>query len=367
MPEPFDRYAVIMAGGHGERFWPLSSPGRPKQLLRIADPKRSLLGLALDRAQLVVPLSRIYIATSVDLVGPIARDIPEFPREQILAEPCKRNTSGALSWATANILARAPESAAQGSIAVLASDHIIQPAEDFQQTLQAAFEVAESSGALGTIGIKPTRPETGYGYIEVDTLRNITADIACFYAQSFHEKPSAIRANEYLQDGRYYWNSGMFIWTIGSFLEELSHAAPALANGVKSIAEALAKGQSDQARVEFEALPDISIDFALMERARNVSMTESSFSWDDLGSWDSLRRALPVDHEGNLQIGDAAVLDSKNCLVVNDSSNQLISVLGAEDMVVVATEKAILVCPASRAQEVRKMVRHLESQNRDRV
>lgn len=366
---PHERYAVIMAGGSGERFWPLSRQTRPKQLLKLAHPEHTLLEQTVNRLAGLVPTENILIATAPHLVGPSQAHLIGLPAANIQAEPHKRNTAGCLVWVAANLLAKDPDARAKVSMAVLAADHRISPDDGFQATVSKALDVAENHNSIVTIGIKPDRPETGYGYIEVDqTSANQGDDRVVIRAvKQFREKPDAATAEQFLASGGFLWNSGTFFWTLDTFLTELENAAPELYQATLRLADLLRTGDSQGASEAFAALPSISIDYALMEKARKVAVAQAAFDWDDVGAWDALDRSLPTDEQQNVGRGDVVSVDSKSCIVVNDHPGITTCLLGVEGLVVVVTEDAVLVCPKERAQDVRAVVEALKNKGVPKV
>lgn len=361
------RLGVIMAGGSGERFWPLSRKSRPKQLLRLTPAGETMLGEAVDRARTLCGAENVWIAAAPHLRAAIAAALEGFPSRDILAEPHKRNTAGCLVWVAANLLARDSDARGNWSMAVVTADHRITPTEGFERTARAALETVERDGGLATIGIPPTRPETGFGYIEVGPSASDHEGIAVHAVQRFREKPSLEDARAYVESGRFLWNSGMFFWTLDGFLAELEVAAPVLAAAIPDIAHALATGDEAEASRVFEALPSISIDYALMEKARRVFVARADFEWDDLGSWDALDRSFPRDESGNVTVGDTVLVDTRDCVVYSANPQVVTAVVGMEDVVVVVTDDAVLVCPKSRSQEVRRVVEELGVRNPSKV
>lgn len=329
-------YGVIMAGGSGERFWPLSTPAMPKQLLDLTGSGDSLLAQA--KARLVPVVDELFVSTTELLREPIL-DSGLFTEDQILAEPAKRNTAGALIWSMAKLSAA---TAGPFLCAVTTADHAISPDEAFQADVRQALVYAENEDALVTIGIPPTRPETGYGYIEIGDAPKVSR---------FTEKPDPELATSFLAAGNYLWNSGMFFWRSDTFERELKMAESTMGAIYVRIADALRTGVDPAAA--FEELPSISIDYALMERAKRVACFPATFRWDDVGTWDSLLRTVPLDNEGNAIVGKATLLNTTRCVVYNGSGRTL-CVSGLDDQIIVATCDAMLVTPMSRAQDVRE-------------
>ncbi len=355
-----ERVIVIMAGGSGQRFWPLSRERRPKQLLRLADPDRSMLEQAIDRAAGLVGPERVFVVTGRHLVEPIRAAGTVLSPAQILGEPCRRNTAGCLVYAAAAIQTALGAAADDIVLGILTADHRILDPAAFQATLATAMGAAEAQDALVTIGIEPTRPETGYGYIEAG------APVAAggpgvLAVRRFHEKPNAEAAARYLAQGGFYWNSGMFFWRLSVFLDEFTHAAPPYAHACRVMAAALACGDQAAADAAFAALPDRSIDYALMEKARRVLVVPGRFAWDDIGAWDALERSLPADDRGNVAVGAPVLVDCDGCIVVNGpgAAGMAVAVVGVRDLVVVASPDGVLVVPKAQAQRVKEAVEAL--------
>ncbi|MCW5943222.1 MAG: mannose-1-phosphate guanylyltransferase [Fimbriimonadaceae bacterium] len=356
------RYAVIMAGGSGERFWPVSRKSRPKQFLPLGARGKTMLEEAVERIVPLVGAERTVVATVPHLTMK-ADEILDGAVE-VFAEPLKRNTAGALVWAAAHIEARV--GSREATMAVLTSDHRIGPAERFRSCVDAAFALAERDATLVTIGIEPTRPETGFGYIEIDgdTIESVGEE-SVYRVRAFREKPSLERAKEFLGHGDFYWNSGMFFWTLATFADELGRVAPKHRDVLDRLVPLVRAGNREDAERTFAELPDISIDYALMEKARRVSMVRASFEWDDLGSWDALDRHLEGDDHDNRAIGEAILHSTEGTTVFNDAPDMTVCVAGVKDLVVVATADAVLVCDKHRAQQVRDIVQKLKTRNRE--
>lgn len=357
--------SVIMAGGSGERFWPVSRRLRPKQLLCLTDPEKCMLEEAIERILPLVPSDKIFIASNVLLQQPLRDALDQIPHENILCEPMRRNTAGCLVYAAAHALARWGDEAGDLLMAVTTADHRIGDLELFQDTVQAALNTAAEHDALVVMGIKPTRVETGYGYIEIaESGHPISSEngIEIYPAASFREKPKPEDAERYVQSGRFYWNSGMFFWKISTFINALQIHAPELARGAVSLANAMQRKDEDEVKTIFEQLPDKSIDYALMEKAENVYMAVGEFTWDDVGAWDSLTRLHPADAQGNVALGDPVLIDCRNVTVYNEpgAEKMAVGIVGMENIMVVASEDGILICPKDRAQDVRKVVDDLK-------
>lgn len=359
------RIAVIMAGGSGERFWPLSRQSHPKQLLKLAHPEKSLLAQSIERIEPLVGRENVIIATAPHLLQSIAQAMPSLGAWQVQAEPHKRNTAGCLVWTAASLLSRDPSLRENASMAVLTADHRISPDEGFQRTIQAALDLAEDSGGLVTVGIKPDRPETGFGYIELAGDQPDRHGVKCHEVRAFKEKPDADTATQFLASGRFLWNSGTFFWRLDAFLDELAVAAPEFFAATEKIAYQLRERDEEGAAATFATLPSISIDYALMERASQVFVVRADFLWDDVGSWDALDRSLPHDAMGNVTQGASLLVDTKNSIIMNEHPGLTACLLGVDDVVVAVTPDAVLVILKNRAQEVKAIVEALKAQGSD--
>jgi len=346
-------YAVIMAGGKGERFWPLSTSKRPKQVLSLIGGK-PMLALAIDRLKGFIPPERILVITNASLVD-VSRDAaPELPPENVIGEPFGRDTAAACALGSALVKARSENAA----FCILTADHVIKGIDLFQQTLREGFELALAEDVLVTMGIQPAFPSTGFGYIEAGTEIDSPGDTTFRKALRFVEKPDADTASDYLKAGNYFWNSGMFIWSVDSFRKALQMYQPRLLSMASAMEEAA--GKEDLAvrlEEEYGKLEKISVDYAIMEKADNIVTAIGRFGWFDVGSWPALADHFDLDEADNVMIGDCRMLDSKANIVY--SENRLTALIGVEDLVVVQAENATLVCRRDRAQDVKAMVQML--------
>jgi len=345
-------YAVIMAGGRGERFWPLSTSRTPKQLLSLFGGK-PLVRVAAERLTGLIPPDRILIITGSDIAGATARAVPFIPRANVIAEPFGRDTAAAVALAAAVVRSRQPD----GVFAVLTADHIIAKPGVFLKILGASLRMAGSSDSLITIGITPAFPSTGFGYIEAGSSTGRGRGTAALFRKAlrFVEKPDLQTAEKYVKSGRYFWNSGMFIWSVSAIRNALRQHVPHLCD----MSERLEKsaGTSRFAAVlkrEYSRLDKISIDYAVMEKARNILMIPGDFGWDDVGSWAAVGNHFNEDASGNAVVGALEVLDSRGNTVV--SQDRLTALIGVNDTVVIHAAGATLVCARERAQDVKKMV-----------
>lgn len=345
----FQRLAVIMAGGSGERFWPASTREVPKQLLKLANPEISLLQESVNRAGELAGTENVFLATAPHLVAPSLEQCTALAAENALAEPHKRNTAGALVWVAASLMARYDD-CTRLSLAILTADHRITPTETFVKNVREALDLAEETGGLVTIGIRPDRPETGFGYIECGEPTGPGRHVL-----RFREKPDLATAESFLAAGNFLWNSGMFFWTLPAFMNELERSQPEMAVTARQIAHHLRHGDEAQAAEAFASLPNISIDFAVMENAASVYVVAAEFTWDDLGSWDALGRTLPPDAAGNVHVGETRLIDCEGCIVYADPSIR-VNALGLEDVVISFANGELLVTTKDRAQEVKRFL-----------
>jgi mannose-1-phosphate guanylyltransferase len=353
-------YAVIMAGGAGTRFWPASRSDRPKQLLPLAgNGTEPLVAASVRRILPLCPPERVIVVTGRHLIEGMRAALPDLPAENFLAEPTPRNTAPCIGWAAATIRRRDPNAV----VMVLPSDHYIADEPGFRTVLARAAKAAKGS-SIATIGITPTRPETGYGYIH----RGENMGDGVFAVREFIEKPKLARAEEYLASGHHLWNSGMFFFRAAEMMALIQKHLPDLARGLERMDRAAALGD-EPAEVEnvFPSLPAISIDHGVMEKAERVAVVEGSFGWSDVGSWQSSWELAEKDANGNAAPESAVLVEARGNLVCDlrtKKDSQVIALVGVEDMAVVVTDDALLVIPRSRSQEVKKALDVIKSRAR---
>ena len=347
-------HVVIPAGGSGTRLWPLSRSGHPKFLQPLTRTSRSLLQATVDRLAPLAPYDRVYVVTGMSHAAAVARQLPDVPDENLLIEPSPRDSCAAIALAAAVIASREPDAV----MGAFPADHLIADPERFADVVRSAVEVAKA-GYLTTIGITPTRPETGYGYLHTGApLTEVSGALA---VRQFTEKPSYDRAVEYLKSGEHLWNAGMFVWRVSVFLEELARQRPELHTGVTRIAAAWDTPSRETVLAEvWPTLEKISVDYAVMEGAAAVGRVATvfgDFGWNDVGDFRTLGDVLPHDPDGNVVVGqgDTLLADSEHVVVV-PAGRRLVATLGVRDIVVVDTEDAVLVCHRDRAQDVKKLV-----------
>lgn len=351
-----DLYAVILAGGSGERFWPMSTSGRPKQFLAIPSGK-PLICEAVERIEKLIPAQQIFIITRKDLAGMVHKVLPDFPRANIIGEPRGRDTAAAVALGAALVKRQNPSAA----FCVLTSDHLIKKKENFLKTLKSAFKLALSSNCLVTIGIQPSFPSTGFGYIE--TAGKLDGKTIFLKVRRFVEKPDLPTAKKYLRTGKYYWNSGMFVWSVPVLEAGFAKHCPQLTGLIRKIT-AVGRRQAIEKNLgrEYAKLKKISIDYALMEKSDNIVMVECNFLWDDVGSWAALESHCEQDSSGNVIVGNGEVHDAQNNIAVAEDG--MIALVGVRDLVVVRSGAATLVCTKGKAQDVKKMVALMKSSHK---
>ncbi len=344
-------YALILAGGSGERFWPLSRRARPKQLLKLVSDK-TLLEDTIDRLEGLVPSERILILTNVDQEKAVRELLPDLPAENIVTEPAKRDTAAAVALATAWVAAREH----RATMMVLPADHVIKDRAAFQETMQTAARAAEETGSLVTIGIKPTWACPGFGYIEQGALARLKEPSSpndIFRVVRFREKPDAELADAFVRSGNFRWNAGMFVWSVPTVLSEFNRHAPDLADFISQL---LSPGNWERAiNSRFAGLPMISFDYAIMEKADRVLMVEASFDWDDVGGWRAVASYLPKDESANAANCELTTLQASNNIVFSDKPTK-VALLGVHNLIVVRTNDTILICNRREAEKIKHLV-----------
>lgn len=350
--------AAILAGGSGTRFWPLSTEERPKQFLQLIG-DRTMLQQTFDRLRGLVPADRVLVLTGARFVERVRQELPELPPEHVIGEPLPRDTAAAV--ALAGVLAKArfgPEHA----MVVLPADHMIRPVDRFQQAVRSAAQGALESGALYTFGIAPAYPATGYGYLECGEPLDRLDGIEHFRLLRFKEKPDLKTAEAYLRRGGFFWNSGMFAWGVETLLEAIARHLPEHANALQPLAGYDASPAWERRLKEaFLALPKLSIDYGLMEKAEDVRMVKAPFEWSDVGGWGALGAFLPTDRHGNAVQGEFHGIDAANNLVYCDSEEETVALIGVHDLVVVRAGSRTLIVHRDKVEDVKKLVEQMRS------
>lgn len=343
--------ALIMAGGRGERFWPRSRKSCPKQFLSLTNDGETMIQQAVKRILPLVSPEDIFIATNLEYKSLVRKQLQSIPEENILCEPVGRNTAPCIGLGAIHILKRYRDAI----MIVLPSDHLIKYTDMFVDALDGACDVAEKGNNLVTLGIAPDYPETGYGYIKFDIGKKVGR---AFAVERFVEKPDLSTAREYLTSEQYLWNSGMFIWKSSSIMENMKLYLPKVFEGLNRIAESIG---TEKERVvlteEFKAFPSVSVDYGIMEKAQDIYIVPGTFGWDDVGSWLAMERLNAVDEFGNILNGDIVSINTRNCIA--QGNGKLLALVGMEDMIMIDTEDATLVCNKNATQDIKKVLENL--------
>lgn len=348
--------ALIMAGGRGERFWPRSRKNLPKQFLCLTDDGKSMIQLTVERIQSLVDIEDVYIATNKSYKKLVMEQLPDIPEENILCEPVGRNTAPCIGLGAVHIAKKYEDAI----MMVLPSDHLIKHNKMFVRTLKDAIKIAEKDTNLVTLGITPTYPETGYGYIKFDEEETSGNGYA---VDRFVEKPNYEIAKEYLNSGEYLWNSGMFVWKVSSILANMEKFMPDTMKGLNCIKESIGtKVQEEVLEKEFANLESVSVDYGIMEKAENIYIIPGAFGWDDVGSWNAVERIKQTNEFGNTVTGNVITIDTKNCII--EGQEKLIATVGLENLVIVDTEDATLICNKNSTGDIKKILENLKICNR---
>jgi mannose-1-phosphate guanylyltransferase len=350
--EKLNLVVVIMAGGTGTRFWPLSTEEKPKQFLDLFG-NRTLLQKSYDRVSTLVPPERIMVLTNATFVSLVKEQLPEIPRKNIIGEPIKRDTAAAVCLAA--LLCR--KRFGNPVVVTLTADHVIEPVDLFHRTLLSAVRRAAETGDLHTFGVEPTFPATAYGYLERGSEIVEDDGIQHYELLRFKEKPDLETARQYVESGKYCWNSGMFVWTADSILKALKEHLP---NHVEALSAAIDFDQTNEwesaLEKAFDSLHPVSIDYGLMEKAQNVCCVGASFSWHDVGGWLALENFLPEDEKGNCCRGEPLTLDATDNVVFCENPDETMVLIGVKDLVIVRSGSVTLVTHKDRAEDLKKIV-----------
>ncbi len=349
--------ALILAGGRGERFWPRSRKSSPKQFLCLTGDGKTMIRHTVDRISSLVEAEDIFISTNADYKALVREQLPEIPEENILCEPIGRNTAPGIGLGAVHVRKKYEDAL----MLVLPSDHLIKMQDIYRGVLKEALEVAEEGKNLVTLGITPTSPETGYGYIRFkpDTKRG-----NAYAVDRFVEKPDAVKAKEYVDSGEYLWNSGMFIWKVSSILDCMERDLPEIYAGLTKIEAAIGTAQQEQVlRAEFETMPSESVDYGILEKESGIFVLPGAFGWDDVGSWLALERLREADGEGNVLGGNTLAVNAKGCIV--EGQEKLMALVGVEDLVIVDTGDATLICSKNSTADIKKLLERLRADKRE--
>ena len=350
-----NRYCVIMCGGIGSRFWPMSRTDKPKQFLDMFGTGRSLLQLTVDRILPICKKENIILVTNRAYVDTIREQLPEINPEHILPEPARRNTAPCICWVANHIYARNPDA----SIITLPSDHLILKETAFHKALKEGIEFVEAGDRLLTIGLKPSSPHTGYGYIQLG--RKVEGYDNILKVKSFTEKPNLEMATLFMNSGEFYWNSGMFLWRADAILKAFAEYAPEVAAIFESGKEYFGTPEEmDFINKVFGNCPNISVDYAIMEKARSVYVETTDLGWSDLGSWKALYQTSPKSHEGNVTQGCKVLTNDCSGTIFAAAGDKIIVAAGLKDYIVADTDNALLVYPIAEEQKIRQMVNEVK-------
>lgn len=349
--------ALIMAGGRGERFWPRSRRNMPKQFLSLTDDGKTMIQLTVERILPLVDMKDIYIATNKDYRQLALEQLPGIPEENILCEPVGRNTAPCIGLGAVHIAKKYEDAI----MLVLPSDHLIKFNKMYLTTLRDACRIAEKGTNLVTIGIMPDYPETGYGYIKFDAKE---PEGGAYRVDRFVEKPSLEVAKEYLAAEEYLWNSGQFIWKVSSILKNLKQYMPDTYERLLRIQEAIGTEEEEQILdKEFHEMDSQSIDYGIMEKAKDIYILPGAFGWDDVGSWLAVERIKKTNEFGNVVNGNIITVNTKNCII--QGGRKLIAAVGLQDLIIVDTEDATLICEKDNTGDIKKVLENLKICNRD--
>jgi mannose-1-phosphate guanylyltransferase len=348
-------YAVIMAGGSGTRFWPWSRKETPKQLLKLTG-QETMITQTVNRIIGEIPSENIYVVTTSTLAESIEEELSQIPAKNIISEPFGRNTAACIGLAAAIISKRD----SNAIMAVMTADHIIEPPDLFLKALKCAEELATEKNALVTFGIKPTEPSVNYGYIQRDEDVINLHGFPVYDVKGFTEKPDRITAETFLKSGKYYWNSGIFVWSVNTILENISALMPELSQGLERIGKSLeTPDESSVISHEYEKFDNISVDYGIMEKASNVKIIETDFTWDDVGSWLAVERLNKSDNNNNTILGNHCGFDTHGNIIIGDNE-RLITTINVSDMIIVNTKDVTMVCSKNSAEDIKKLTELLE-------
>ncbi|MBW4757964.1 mannose-1-phosphate guanylyltransferase [Prevotella histicola] len=346
-----DNHLVIMAGGVGSRFWPMSTADRPKQFIDVLGVGKTLIQLTNERFSGVIPPCNVWVVTNEKYVSVVQEQLPDIPVDHILSEPCRRNTAPCIAYVSWRIKKENPKA----NIVVSPSDHIVTNPEEFRRVVTNCLKFTAETDAIVTLGMKPTRPETGYGYIQADLSTASARNKEIFRVDQFREKPDLATAIQYTKQSNFFWNAGIFIWSASTIVNAFRIYQPGVARIFENIMDIL--GTADEQRVIDEVYPEcdnISVDYAIMEKAEEIFVCPADFGWSDLGTWGSLLAQTPHDLYGNAVIGENIQLfDSKNC-IIHTTEERKVVVQGLDGYIVAEKDNTLLICKLSEEQRIKQ-------------
>lgn len=344
-------HLVIMAGGLGSRFWPMSTPDHPKQFIDVLGVGRSLMQLTYDRFKGICEPENVWIVTNADYVQTVHEQLPEVPVGNILSEPCRRNTAPCIAYVSYRIKSKD----ANANIVVTPSDHVVVNVQEFQRVISGALQFAGETDAIVTLGMKPTRPETGYGYIQADMSAQSMRNKEMYQVQSFREKPNLETAQEYVKHNNYFWNAGIFVWNVSTIVNAFRMYQPAMNRIFESMMDVYGTDKEQAAIDEhYGECENISVDYAILEKAEEIFVQPSDFGWSDLGTWGSLQTLSKKDANGNSLISDnVKTFETSNC-IINVEGNKQVVVQGLDGYIVAQRDGRLLICMLSEEQRIKE-------------
>lgn len=346
-----NNHLVIMAGGIGSRFWPMSTPEKPKQFIDVLGCGRTLIQLTVDRFEGICPPENVWVVTSEQYADLVKEQLPDIPEGNILREPCRRNTAPCIAYVSWRIKAQDPKA----NMVVTPSDHIVMNVKEFQRVITSAMEFTSASDAILTLGMKPTRPETGYGYIESDLSASSARNKEIYRVDAFKEKPDLQTAERYVKKNNFFWNAGIFVWNVNTIVNALRIYQP----GISQIFENLlpyynTPQEQEMINAEFPKCDNISVDYAILEKAEEIFVFPANFGWSDLGTWGSLHGQSKQDLNKNVCIGnDIRLFETKNCLI-HATQEKKVVVQGLDGYIVAEKDNTLLICKLSEEQRIKQ-------------
>ena len=346
-----NNHLVIMAGGVGSRFWPMSTAEKPKQFIDVLGIGKSLLQLTVERFDTIVPTENVWVVTNKNYAAIVAEQLPDMPADHILCEPCRRNTAPCIAYVSWRIKSKDPKA----NIVVSPSDHVVMDTQEFRRVVTECLKFTGESDAIVTLGMKPSRPETGYGYIEANLSAPSLRNKEIFRVDSFREKPDLKTAQQYIAKNNYFWNAGIFIWNVSTIVNAFRIYQPAMAKIFESLLPIYGTAE-EQARIDemFPECENISVDYAIMEKADEIFVCPAGFGWSDLGTWGSLQQQSKKDLYGNACIGqDISVFETHNCMIHTTQEKKVV-VQGLDGYIVAENNDTLLICKLSEEQRIKQ-------------
>ena len=344
-------HLVIMAGGVGSRFWPMSTTERPKQFIDVLGVGKSLLQLTVERFKGIVDAENVWVVTNQKYADTVSQQLPDMPRDHILCEPCRRNTAPCIAYVSWRIKSKDPKA----NIVVSPSDHIVIDIPEFRRVISDSLAFTADSDAIVTLGMKPTHPETGYGYIQADLSSKSLRNKEIFRVDSFREKPDLETAKQYIQEKNYFWNAGIFIWNVSTIVNAFRIYQPQLAKIFESLLPVYnTEREQEEINRLFPECENISVDYAIMEKAEEIFVCPANFGWSDLGTWGSLLQQSKKDLYGNARIGqDIQLFESRNC-IIHTTQEKKVVVQGLDGYIVAENDDTLLICKLSEEQRIKQ-------------